>query len=119
MIFALTIISITLILFSYLVYQSTKAQMEAMGIRMNDLLQRQMDLIKFKQATEARMISQDLKLKDLKDMADSEEKAVDFIAQEIIRMDREISKLRPVTRLVIPKGMFNEKENKKKSKTTH
>lgn len=119
MILALTIISITLILFSYLVYQSTKAQIEAMSIRINDLLQRQMDFIKFKQSVEARNISQDLKLKDLKDIADNEEKAVDFIAQELIRMDREIAKLRPVTKLVIPKGIFNEKESKKKSKTTH
>lgn len=75
--------------------------------------------LKFKQSCEARLISQDLKLKDLKDMADTEEKAVDFIAQELIRVDRELAKLRPVTRLVMPKGIFDEKEAKKKSKTTH
>lgn len=87
---------------AYIAYDCARSETEALSIRMRDLLQRQLDMVEFKNATSSRLLKLNLGIKDLVDKSVDDEKQQDFVVQEIIRLDRELSKLRPVLRLVKP-----------------
>lgn len=94
--------SIICVFITYILFDSNKAYTESNDIKMRDFLKRHLELTEFKFSTEAKLLKLNLGIKDLGDKAVDDEKQQDFIAQEIIRLDRELSKLRPVIKLVKP-----------------
>lgn len=98
-------ICIICVFITYILFDSTKAYIESNDIKMRDFLKRHLEMIEFKNISEAKMLKLHLSIKDFNDRFLDEEKNSEFYAQEIIRLDRELSKLRPVIRLVKPKGI--------------
>lgn len=111
------IIGLILIAMSYFYHQALEARVRVSEVKMQD------EMMKVASTQNAANMHGDairdmrLKMKDLRDEYEKDSEAVEFISQEIIRMDRELSKLRPVIKLMLPKEVLSEK--KKSKRTAH
>lgn len=113
------IIGLVLITMSYFYYQSLDARVRVAEIKLQD------EMLKVASTQNAANMHGEairdirLKSKDLKDAFEKDSEALEFLAQEVIRMDRELSKLRPIIKVLLPKEVLSEKKTKAKSKATH
>ena len=111
------IIGLILIAISYIYYQAIDARVRTFEIRMKD------EMLKIASTQNAVNVCSDAvrdmraKVKELREEYEKDSESLDFSIQEIIRLDRELSKLRPIVKVLLPKEPTEEK--KKKTKTTH
>ena len=107
------LIGVVLVAISYLFYQTIDAKVTAMEIRLKD------ETVRLQSNQNAVNMLSDavrdirLKMKDTRDTVEMESEAVDKMAQEVIRLDREMSRLRPMVKVVLAKEVVEKKAKNK------